>query len=99
MNFRFSLKILKTLSLLLGQSLNMASAGKSSDYGGIENYEKMSSQGAFYALNFFLNNEEIMNKVGLTTGMQRKTFIIQVNEHYIITLLNSLGFCRFISRF
>ncbi|XP_018577510.1 glutamate dehydrogenase, mitochondrial-like [Anoplophora glabripennis] len=59
------------------QSLNMASAGKSSDYGGIENHEQMSSQGALYAINFFLNNEQIMNKVGLTTGIQGKTFIIQ----------------------
>ncbi|KAJ8918047.1 hypothetical protein NQ315_011503 [Exocentrus adspersus] len=67
----------KTFAKCTGRPLNMASAGKSSDYGGFENYEKTSSQGAFHALDFFLNNEHVMNKIALTTGIRGKTFIIQ----------------------
>ncbi|KAJ8933397.1 hypothetical protein NQ314_014037 [Rhamnusium bicolor] len=60
-----------------GQSLNVAAAGKPSEYGGIENYEKMSSHGTFLTMDFFLNNEPLMTKIGLTKGMKGKTFIIQ----------------------
>lgn len=34
-------------------------------------------QGAYLGTTFFINNEEVMEKVGLTTGLKDKTFIIQ----------------------
>lgn len=55
-------------------------AGKPVELGGIENYETMTSKGIFFALDYFLNNDAILEQIGLTkSGLEHKTFIIQVH--------------------
>lgn len=51
--------------------------GKKSELGGIPNFYNFSSQGAFLAIKYFLKNDDIMKKLGLTNGITNKTFIIQ----------------------
>ncbi|CAH1118827.1 unnamed protein product [Phaedon cochleariae] len=58
-------------------SIYVAAGGKPPDYGGLENYDSMSSQGAYIALQFCLGNEDLMKKCGLAVGLKGKTFIIQ----------------------
>ncbi|KYB25039.1 glutamate dehydrogenase, mitochondrial [Tribolium castaneum] len=53
-------------------------AGKPVELGGIPNYEKMASQGIFFALDYFLNNDAILERIGMSKGgLQHKTYIIQ----------------------
>ncbi|XP_044262352.1 glutamate dehydrogenase, mitochondrial-like [Tribolium madens] len=53
-------------------------AGKPVELGGIKNYEKMTSQGIFFALDYFLNNDDILERIGMSKGgLEHKTFIIQ----------------------
>ncbi|KAG5892820.1 hypothetical protein JTB14_033384 [Gonioctena quinquepunctata] len=58
-------------------SIYVAAVGKSPEFGGIRNYNEMSSLGAYVALEFFLKNEDLMKRCGLLLGLKDKTFIIQ----------------------
>ncbi|KAL1491454.1 hypothetical protein ABEB36_012052 [Hypothenemus hampei] len=61
-----------------GQSINATSTGKSIEYGGIKNYDKATAMGAFKALDYFLNNGEVMLKTGcIKAGLKNKRFILQ----------------------
>ena len=57
--------------------------GKPLKAGGIENYSKMASQGIFFALDYFINNEAVLQSINMSQpGLQDKTFIIQVKPSY-----------------
>ena len=57
--------------------------GKPLKAGGIENYSKMASQGIFFALDYFINNEAVLQSINMSqAGLQDKTFIIQVKPSY-----------------
>lgn len=60
-----------------GRNFDVAATGKGIELGGISNYYQASSQGTFVGTKFCLNDEDMMKKVGLTTGLKDKTFIIQ----------------------
>jgi hypothetical protein len=53
-------------------------AGKPTEMGGIDNYPRMASQGIFFALDHFINNDKILEQINMTKGLEQKTFIIQV---------------------
>ncbi|KAH0807279.1 hypothetical protein GEV33_015506 [Tenebrio molitor] len=52
-------------------------AGKPTEMGGIDNYPRMASQGIFFALDHFINNDKILEQINMTKGLEQKTFIIQ----------------------
>nr|CAH7745130.1 unnamed protein product [Callosobruchus chinensis] len=67
----------RTLTKYRGEELTVTVTGKSHELGGFEHYIKMLSQASFQALSFVLNNQQLMDKVELKTGLRDKTFIIQ----------------------
>lgn len=70
--------------LHLGQTLNASATGKPVDYGGVDNYDKVTATGAFKALDFIINNGELLLKTGcIKTGINNKRFIIQAG--YLFT--------------
>ncbi|CAH2001756.1 unnamed protein product [Acanthoscelides obtectus] len=69
--------IARTIAKCRGDASIVTATGKSQELGGFEHYVKMLSQASFAALNFVLNNQQMMDKVGLKTGLKDKTFILQ----------------------
>lgn len=70
--------------MVLGESDDKSGAdnvavGKPVKCGGIENYDRSASQGVLFGLEYFLNNDKMVEMVGFEKkGLADKTFIIQV---------------------
>nr|CAI5851353.1 unnamed protein product [Callosobruchus analis] len=67
----------RTLAKYRGDDMIVTVSGKSYEFGGFEHYIEMLSQASFQALNFVLNNQQLLDKVKLKKGLRDKTFIIQ----------------------
>lgn len=65
------------LFIFSGKTPNVVSTGKKPELGGFSNYYDTISLGTYLAMNFFLNNEEFMEKIDLSLGLKDKTFIIE----------------------
>lgn len=51
--------------------------GKTIEFGGIEGRTESTGLGVFYAIREAINNKGLMEKIGLATGLQDKTYIVQ----------------------
>jgi len=51
--------------------------GKSRNLGGISGRTESTGLGVYYATRQILNNAEVTQKLGITTGLKGKTFIVQ----------------------
>lgn len=54
--------------------------GKLQSNNGIGNYEKVGSHCVHYGLNYFLNNDDIAQKIYQYGGLENKTFILIVSN-------------------
>lgn len=71
--------ISNTYSELTGCFPNCVSTGKSVNCDGLDGFKNSSGLGAYYAMDFFLRQDKLLNKIGLSKGVKDKTFIIQVS--------------------
>lgn len=62
----------------LGRIGNACAVGKPEPFGGLKNREKAVAEGIITGLDVFLQNTDIMGKVGLEIGWKDKDFILQV---------------------
>lgn len=54
------------------------SVGKQFEAGGLENYDKSGSRGVQFGLNYFFKHKNTLDEFGFQTGLENKTFILQV---------------------
>jgi glutamate dehydrogenase (NAD(P)+) len=52
--------------------------GKPVHHGGINGRREATGRGVFFGLNVFLAQADLMQRIGLSTGWQGKTYIVQV---------------------
>lgn len=68
----------------IGNEISCCASGKPADCGGIEDQKKSAGLGIFFGLDAFLQNGDIMKKIGLDAGWGGKTFIIEVSAFFSI---------------
>jgi glutamate dehydrogenase (NAD(P)+) len=54
--------------------------GKPVHHGGINGRREATGRGVFFGLNVFLAQADLMQRIGLSTGWQGKTYIVQVGR-------------------